>query len=174
MTPMEEVWRGVQGWERLYEVSDQGRVRSLDRVVSKPNWGTFIRKGKILKPGVNKGYQTVTLQDRSHSRIERRLIHQVVLTAFVGPCPTGMETRHLDGNRSNNRATNLAWGTRVQNAADRDHHGNMRRSLNRGECAHGHKWTKDTLKLDPRGRVYCKECRRQYATKYRKQKAERK
>jgi hypothetical protein len=51
------------------------------------------------------------------------LAHRLVLQTFVGPCPEGMECRHLDGNASNNRVSNLAWGTAVENAADRRMHG---------------------------------------------------
>ena len=50
-------------------------------------------------------------------------IHHLVLEAFVGPRPQGMETRHLDGNPENNAITNLVWGTRKENVADAVHHG---------------------------------------------------
>jgi hypothetical protein len=51
-----------------------------------------------------------------HSQI---FVHRLVLLAFVGPCPAGHESRHLDGDPKNNRLTNLAWGTRLENMADR-------------------------------------------------------
>jgi hypothetical protein len=54
---------------------------------------------------------------------KNRLVHRIVLEAFVGPCPHGMETRHLDGNPMNNRLENLCWGTREQNWEDRRRHG---------------------------------------------------
>ncbi len=50
-------------------------------------------------------------------------IHTAVLLAFVGPCPPGLECRHLDGNQSNNTRGNLAWGTKKENAADKLRHG---------------------------------------------------
>lgn len=53
----------------------------------------------------------------------KRLAHRVVLEAFVGPCPDGMEARHLNGIRTDNRVENLCWGTRKQNMRDRDRHG---------------------------------------------------
>ncbi|WP_439621469.1 HNH endonuclease signature motif containing protein [Gemmata sp.] len=52
-------------------------------------------------------------------------VHRLILEAFVGPCPLGMETRHLDGDRLNNRLDNLAWGTPAENAADRIRHGTV-------------------------------------------------
>jgi HNH endonuclease len=52
-----------------------------------------------------------------------KAVHRLVLEAFVGPCPEGMECRHLDGNRTNNRLDNLAWGTRIENHEDMKRHG---------------------------------------------------
>lgn len=51
------------------------------------------------------------------------LVHRAVLAAFVGPCPAGMEARHLNGEHADNRLVNLAWGTKKENAADRKRHG---------------------------------------------------
>ena len=50
-------------------------------------------------------------------------VHRLVLEAFVGPCPPGCETRHLNGNPADNRLCNLAWGTHRENAADKVRHG---------------------------------------------------
>lgn len=50
-------------------------------------------------------------------------VHKLVLTTFVGPCPAGMQCRHLNGNRSDPRLENLAWGTPQENANDRIRHG---------------------------------------------------
>jgi hypothetical protein len=52
-----------------------------------------------------------------------RLIHVLVLEAFIGPCPPGLECRHLDGDPSNNALDNLRWGTHLENCVDRDRHG---------------------------------------------------
>ncbi len=54
-----------------------------------------------------------------------RRVHVLILTAFVGPCPEGMECRHLNGNRHDNRLSNLAWGTYAENTRDRIQHGTM-------------------------------------------------
>lgn len=60
----------------------------------------------------------VTLRDRKY-----RHLHRLILLAFVGPCPPGLECRHLDGNPFNNRVENLSWGTPFENTADKFRHG---------------------------------------------------
>jgi hypothetical protein len=118
----DERWLPVPGFEGLYEVSDLGRVRSLDRVVPQANrWGGVshsLRKGRILKPGRHAGgHLFVCLcNETGHHQI---FIHRLVLMAFDRLRPDGMECRHLDGDPTNNRFDNLAWGTRLENMADR-------------------------------------------------------
>lgn len=107
---MNEIWKPVVGHSG-YEASDQGRVRSLLRGI------------RILRPGLaSNGYWTVALRGR-----KTRTVHSLVLEAFVGPRPEGMEVRHLDGNRLNACLSNLRYGTRVENAADSDRHGTRAR-----------------------------------------------
>lgn len=68
-----------------------------------------------------KGYLNIVLYcDAQPSTLK---IHRLVLGAFVGPCPTGMECRHLDGSVANNQRENLAWGTHKENASDKKRHG---------------------------------------------------
>jgi hypothetical protein len=70
--------------------------------------------------------------------------HVLILEAFAGPCPDGMECRHLDGNPTNNRLSNLVWGTRLENMADKDRHGRQ----NRGETHSSAKITEaDVLEI---------------------------
>lgn len=67
-TKNNEVWKAIKGYEEFYEVSNLGRVRSLDRLTNNP-MGTFIRKGKILKPNINRGgYKFVLLTDGNKIR----------------------------------------------------------------------------------------------------------
>lgn len=61
-------------------------------------------------------------------------VHSLVAEAFHGPRPAGQEVRHLDGNRTNNAAVNLAYGTKVENAADRERHGNTARGEKNGNA----------------------------------------
>jgi hypothetical protein len=116
---MVETWKAVVGFEGLYEVSDWGRVRSLDRISPKR------RTGRILKPGtVKSGHQIVVL-----GRGNSRLVHALVLTAFVGPRPAGADSCHADGDAANNHLLNLRWGTRSDNVRDMMAHGRTRSGL---------------------------------------------
>ncbi len=63
-----------------------------------------------------------------------RGVHTCVLESFFGPCPGGMECLHDDGDRTNNRLDNIAWGTPISNAADRERHGNTARGERNGEA----------------------------------------
>lgn len=131
-----EQWRPVLGWEGLYEVSDLGRVRSVDRSVVSATGRTWIRKGRLLALTQHRsGYRLVTL--RRPGAGSKRWLHQLVTEAFHGPRPyPGAEVRHGEGGRSDNRASNLRWGTRSDNMFDsvRDgtHHYARRERCNRG------------------------------------------
>lgn len=131
-----ENWRPVVGYEGVYEVSDLGRVRTLARLIERKSggrWGTgYTRhvKAQPLRPvtGGSNDYLIACLS--RDGKTEKRAVHRLVLEAFVGPCPQGMEARHFpDRDVTNNRATNLKWGTHTQNLADRDFHG----TSNKGE-----------------------------------------
>lgn len=150
-------WRPVVGWEGLYEVSTEGQVRSLDKIAAHP-YGTQVRRGKVLWASPNSnGYLNVTLQSRGEGRRKNRLVHQLVLEAFVGPRPDGMEdTRHLNGVQTDNRLANLVWGTTSENMQDRVAHGrdpNARKIT----CPRGHPY--DGVRRGGRER-FCRTCAR--------------
>ena len=87
---------------------------------------TFVESDewRDLKASIDKdGYLKVSLRRDGMRYI--RAIHRLVLETFIGPCPPGMETRHLDGNPANNRLDNLRWGTKAENEADKVRHGTM-------------------------------------------------
>ena len=117
-----ENWKPVVGFEGAYEVSDRGRVFSLPRRTRHWRGGTVARGGKMLALAVGEaGYPLVSLG--RDGRISQHLVHRLVLEAFVGPCPKGMECCHEDGVRTNNRLSNLRWDTRKANHADAIRHG---------------------------------------------------
>ncbi len=109
-----EVWRDIPGYSG-YQVSNLGRVRSLDRVV-KTARGERRYKGKMLKPGIaSHNYLTVAI-----GKGNSMSVHVLVAMAFLGPAPfDGAEVRHLDDVRTNNFDFNLAWGSRGDNGRDK-------------------------------------------------------
>jgi hypothetical protein len=116
------VWLPIPGWEGLYSVSDRGEVRSEARTVRHPAGVPKQLPTKLLKPQRHgSGYLLVSLCREGKPKSFR--LHILVLLAFRGPCPAGMEARHLDGDPGNPLLSNLAWGTPIENAADRKAHG---------------------------------------------------
>lgn len=111
---MEEIWKPVVGWEGLYEVSNLGNVRSLDRYVNQLNYKRFC-KGQLLKPTFHKSnYFIVTLRNSGIQKICK--VHQLVMNAF-NPKNSNekLEINHIDGNTKNNNLSNLEWCTHQQN-----------------------------------------------------------
>lgn len=112
-----EHWRTVLGYEGSYSVSDLGRVRAEPRVVKHSSGGKMRRKGGPLRPTINEGgYAAVQLC--KDGRIKFRTVHSLVLEAFVGARPPGMEGCHNDSNPRNCALSNLRWDTRSGNFGD--------------------------------------------------------
>lgn len=109
----------IEGLDCDYEVSRDGRVYSLSGWRGQPR--------RELAQSLNShGYPRVCVM-RSGKKA-RLLVHSLVAAAFLPPRPSiAHEVRHLDGDRTNNVASNLAWGTRAENAADRARHGRTSR-----------------------------------------------
>lgn len=122
---MNEMWLPVVGWAGLYEVSDAGRVRSLDRTTGARAGKTRRVKGRTLAQCLRKGYRGVTLKDRGREQSE--YVHRLVLAAFCGAPSEGMEGCHNSGNTEDNHLTNLRWDTRSANHLDKNKHGTMLR-----------------------------------------------
>jgi hypothetical protein len=122
---IKEQWKPVFGAEHNYEVSDAGRVCSVDHTVCVEWRGTTVTrrvKGKLLKAYKNsKGYESVAICVLGKITIRR--VHHLVLEAFVGLRPTGYECAHLNGKPSNNSVANLKWATRTENNSHLDTHG---------------------------------------------------
>ncbi len=113
-----EQWLPVTGWEGFYEVSDRGLIRSVDRMVPEPRWGFRRYRGRPIAPWRDRnGYFLVNLY--RDAKPTRRFVHQLVLEAFAGLCPPGMESLHGMGGKTDNRwPENLHWGTHAENCAD--------------------------------------------------------
>ena len=113
-----EKWLPIRGWP-AYEVSDRGRVRSYWRARGRGfNFIDKTQPPKIMKRGRHVyGYPTVRFYRNCGERASRE-IHALVARAFLGARPRGYDVRHLDGDPTNNRVSNLRYGTRTQNMAD--------------------------------------------------------
>ena len=113
---MKEIWKNVEGYEGFYQVSNLGRIRSLDRYVN----GNHITcdfqfvKGKMLKLKNNRsGYPTVML--RKNGTFKTVLVHRLVAKAFI-PNPNNLPyINHKDENPTNSTVTNLEWCTPTYN-----------------------------------------------------------
>jgi len=116
-----ETWKPLPDWEGLYEVSDLGRVRSLQRKGTGSHWYRTYG-GQIVKPFIaSTGYLAVNLT-KSGKR-QQLLIHRAVLRAFRGEPAVGHQCCHENGNRSDARLANLRWDTVKGNMADKKRHG---------------------------------------------------
>jgi len=118
-----EIWKPVVGYEGLYEVSNLGRVKSLDRVINHKRLKKQTIKGREMKSACvgRTNHRFVSLS--KDGKAKAQLIHRLVLISFVGNCPEGMECSHLDGNAENNRLDNLIWETPKENQKRRKDHG---------------------------------------------------
>lgn len=162
---MTESWKAVPGYEGYYEVSDLGNVRSVDRVVPCSRHGTRTLKGKrknarpLGHRDKKNRYLAVTLV--KYSAPVTKLVHVLVLEAFIGPRPgEAYQACHRDGNEKNNALDNLRWGTISENNLDRVKHG-THHEANKTECPLGHKLQDPNVyyRKDQVGRE-CLSCRR--------------
>jgi len=112
-------WRSVIGFDGLYEVSDNGQVRSL----MFPQRGILRKRKqpKILRHRIFKGYHRVSLQ--KNKKKSTKPVHLIVLEAFKGHRPIGMEGAHLNGIHAHNSISNLAWVTKLENEKHKRLHG---------------------------------------------------
>lgn len=122
-----EIWKDVIGCEEEYQVSNEGRVKSLARTTIRKDGSRCPIKERILKPSPTPtGYLNVSI--RGNNRRGKAYVHQLVLEAFVGPCPEGMECCHFpDQNPRNNNIDNLRWDTHKNNAKEQRHVGSSRK-----------------------------------------------
>lgn len=115
---MEEIWKDVIGFEGLYQVSNLGRVRSIDRIV--PNReGVYLRRlGQIKKSHPNKqGYLRVNLSEGTKgAKNIAKFVHRLVAEAFIPNPENKPQVNHIDLNKANNRIDNLEWVTSRENA----------------------------------------------------------
>lgn len=110
---MIEEWRKIEGYEGLYEVSNLGNVRSIDKWVNR-NGDKYFKKGRVLKPmNDKKGYVMVNLSKEGKTKV--CYIHRLVAKAFI-PNPENLpEVNHINEVKTNNCVENLEWCTHEYN-----------------------------------------------------------
>lgn len=134
-----ETWLPIPGWERMYSISNFGNVRND-------------RTGYILAtPPIRRGYPTVTLA--GEGRRVNQSVHRLVADAFVDG--DGEVIRHLDGNKMNARADNLAYGSQSENIKDAVRHG-THPNVRKTRCPAGHSLVNSPR--DALGRRFCPQC----------------
>ena len=146
-------WRPVVGYPQ-YMVSDHGHV-----------WSTYYKRE--LTYYEHNGYTLVHLvgsRMRGFHKMrtfKERRVHRLVLEAFVGPCPEGYETRHRNGDKTDNRLLNLMWGTRSDNRLDNVEHG-THKEARKDVCPFGHALAAPNLVRSAlkRGKRNCLACGR--------------
>ena len=116
---MEEIWKDIEGYEGIYQVSNLGRVRSLDRYYTKPHPRNgvptkYFKRGSIItNHTLRNGYTNVMLKFEGGKK--NFMVHRLVAKAFVPGYFEGADVNHKDCNRQNNHADNLEWMTRRDN-----------------------------------------------------------
>lgn len=168
----QEQWKPVVGYEGIYEVSDQGRVRSLGFDFIGSGGRRFRRKGKVLAGSRSLNGRISIGLSRQGEKLHSRYVHHLVLEAFLGPCPPGNECCHWNDDPSDNRLKNLRWGTRSENVHDQVRNGNHL-SARKETCKSGHPLSGDNLYHFPsrHGSRVCKTCHREQRRRYARKKS---
>ena len=140
---MKGEWRPVAGFEDLYEVSGDGRVRRLGsqrelKTASSRPWVSLWRNNKP----------------------RRARVSRLMLEAFVGPCPPGYFACHKNDDSADNRLANLYWGTQSDNERDKVRNGRHNHAK-RTHCKNGHEL------VQIKSQRYCRTCHNEYTKKRR-------
>lgn len=110
----DEYWRPAPGFEGAYEVSDWGRIKTVRRVVMRRNGRRHTIPERVLRQGYTvTGYPMVGLTVAK--RLRSKSVHRLVALAFLGPPTGGGDVNHIDGDKTNNHASNLEWVTKSEN-----------------------------------------------------------
>ena len=111
----EEAWKDIPGYNGRYQASNLGRIRSMDREVTKSNGSKEFYKGKVLKPFVGtNGYLYITIAEEPGKFRPRRL-HRVIAETFI-PNPLNLpQINHINEDKTDNRVCNLEWCTAEYN-----------------------------------------------------------
>lgn len=156
---MKEEWKDVVGYEGLYQVSNHGRIRSLDRLRHYSDGrASYVQKGKVMSLQENGKGRLILKLVNSEGRGKGHQVHILELEAFKGIRPPGYVGCHNDSDPLNNKIDNLRWDTPAGNEADKVANG----TSNRGE-RHGNSKLTQAQVMKIRERLKAGESQRKIA-----------
>jgi hypothetical protein len=110
---MEEIWKDIEGYKGIYQVSSLGRVKSVGRMLSYKNHQDREQKETIMNPYKSRDYLGIVLY--SCGKRKSFLVHRLVADTFIPNIENKEEVNHKNGNKHDNRAENLEWVTHSEN-----------------------------------------------------------
>ena len=122
-----EIWKDIKGYEGLYQVSNLGRIKSLERKSKTKGNVEYIKKEKVLKERFSNGYVSVILYKNGTKKNFR--VHRLVAKAFLVNPKNLPQINHINFNRSDNRIENLEWVTAKENIQHNFKNGNVEKII---------------------------------------------
>lgn len=134
-------WKEIKGYEGFYLISDTGVVKSLDRI-TQSGVGPYVKKGRIMKTFITKGYERVALTKDKKSK--KFMVHRLVAETFIPNLESKKEVNHKDANKLNNSVDNLEWVTKLENMRHAENNKLIKR--NKGSQHYNSKLTEDLVR----------------------------
>ena len=160
-----EVWKDVKNYEGIYQVSNLGKVRSLDRMVNSSNNFKRFCKGSLLKNSFDKdGYCKVNLKSNSKGNSQR--VHRLVAMSFICNPNDKPQVNHINGIKNDNRVENLEWCTLKENRQHAYDTGLQNGKSREGEKNNFNKLSKDEINEIRKLYIPYKMTNRMIAKKY--------
>ena len=128
----EEYWKDIKGYEGLYQVSNLGNIKSIDRSIKRSTSLMKLKSKPISQYVGNRGYPMVSLC--INGKCKRYLVHRIVAIAFLPNPLNKAYVNHIDGNKQNSNLENLEWSTPTENSIHAHKHGLA--NVARGERQH--------------------------------------
>jgi hypothetical protein len=128
----QEEWRDIHGFEGYYQASSFGRIRSVDKIITRKDGKSYFRAGRVLIPFKGTTCNYLSIQFSVNNVPSKHLIHRLIAYTFLGLEPDSvLEVNHKDGNRLNNAVSNLELVTHQENV---DHSVRTGLKHDYGEC----------------------------------------